>query len=107
MGGDFGCRLRLRENGDREHHFLWGLRDAHLIGDFGYVGSLDLTVIDPATIFFAPKVRKFIRAVYALDLGYMGRYVDATVGVHYIDSLGSNMLSSQYVPAPGGLVQTQ
>jgi hypothetical protein len=107
MRGDFGYRLRLRENGDREHHFVWGLRDAHLFGDFGYKGSLDLTIIDPATIFFAPTVRKFIRSVYALDLGYMGRYVDATIGVHYIDSIGSNMLSSQYAPPPSGLVQTQ
>jgi hypothetical protein len=107
MRGDFSYRLRFRENGDVEHHFVGGLRDAHLIGDFGYAGSLDLTVIDPATIFFAPTVKKFIRAVYALDLGYLGRYVDATVGIHYIDALGSNMLSSQYAPPPSGIVQTQ
>jgi hypothetical protein len=106
LRGDFGYRLRFRENGDVEHHFIGGLRDAHLFGHFGYRGSLDLTVIRPATIFFAPTVKKFIRAVYALDLGYMDRFVDATVGIHYIDAIGSNMLSSQYVPSPAGTVQT-
>jgi hypothetical protein len=106
MLGDFGYRLRFRENGDVEHHFVGGLRDSHLLGHFGYRGSLDLTIIQPATIFFAPTVKKFIRAVYALDLGYMSRFLDATVGLHYIDAIGSNMLSSQYVPSPTGTVQT-
>jgi hypothetical protein len=100
-------RLRLRQNGDVENHFVYGLRDPHLLGHLGYTGSLDLTIIDPATIFFAPQVKKFVRVVYAFDATYIDHHFDARVGIHYIDSLGSNMLSSQYPPPASGTLQTQ
>jgi hypothetical protein len=77
------------------------------LGHLGYVGSLDLTIIDPATIFFAPQVRKFVRVVYAFDARYIDHRFDARIGIHYIDSLGSNMLSSQYPPPASGVLQTQ
>jgi hypothetical protein len=107
MRADVSYRLRLRQNGNIEHHFVYGLRDSHLIGRLGYVGSIDLTIIDPATIFFAPTVQKFVRVVYAFDATYMDHHFDARVGIHYIDSLGSNMLSSQYPPPGTGGLQTQ
>jgi hypothetical protein len=103
----FGYRLRFRENGDREHHFAGGLRNPHLVGDFGYVGSLDYGVIDPATIFFGPTVKKFVRAVYAFDATYNNQRFDARLGIHYIDAIGSNMLSSQYPPPATGVLKTQ
>jgi hypothetical protein len=100
-------RLRLRQNGNVENHFAYGLRDPHLLGHLGYAGSVDLTIIDPATIFFAPQVKKFVRVVYAFDATYIDHRFDARVGIHYIDSLGSNMLSSQYPPPATGTLQTQ
>ena len=107
MRADVSYRLRLRQNGNVEHHFTYGLRDPHLFGHFGYEGSLDLEIIDPATIFFAPQVNDFVRVVYVFDLTYVDRRFDASVGIHYIDSLGSNMLSSQYPPPSTGVLQTQ
>jgi hypothetical protein len=107
MRADFGYRLRFRQNGNREYHSVFGLRDPHLFGNFGYVGSLDLTVINPATIFFAPTVKKYMRAVYAFDATYMDQRVDARIGIHYIDAIASNMLSSQYPPPATGVLQTQ
>jgi hypothetical protein len=104
---DFTYRLRFRENGNIEHHFVGGLRDPHLLGDLGYLSSLDFTVINPATIFFAPTVNTFVRAVYSFDATYISHAFDARLGIHYIDSIGSNMLSSQYPVPASGVVQTQ
>ena len=107
MRGELAYRLRLRQNGNREHHAVVGLRDSKLWGNFGYVGSLDVGVIRPATIFFAPEVSTFVRVVYAASATYIDSRFDARLGFHYIDSIGSSLLSSQFPPPGTGTLKTQ
>jgi hypothetical protein len=106
MRGDFTYRLRFRQNGNVEHHLVAGLRDSHLAGPLGYLGSVDVTIINPATIFFAPKVQTFVRAVYSIAVTYLDRWFDARFGIHYMDGIGSGLLSAEAPPPSVGNLRT-
>jgi len=106
LRGDFTYRLRFRQNGDIEHHLILGGREAHLWRGLGYLASVDFTVINPAHIFFAPDVHTYVRAVYSAAVTWIDDRFDARLGVHYIDPIASNLLSSQYPPPSVGVLKT-
>jgi hypothetical protein len=106
LRGEFGYRLRWRQNGDIEHHLLLAARETHLWRGLGLRGNLDFEIINPAHIFFAPTVNTYVRAIFGADLTWIDDRFDAAIGFHYIDPIGSTLLSYQYTPPASGELKT-
>ncbi|MGB8038430.1 MAG: hypothetical protein WCF39_10225, partial [Pseudolabrys sp.] len=68
------------------------------IKSFGYVAQVDLVVINPATIFFAPTVNTFVRAIYHVDATYIDQRFDARIGFHDAFFIGGKILETCTFP---------